>query len=87
LVVNTYDEVRRAVHYLRWREGDAEEIAPSLYSGRRRRSKRDEDSEQDQPQLPASDLRVQQQTQVGTPTAHTPDAAEPKLPGGSPFTG
>ena len=34
--VQTYDEVRRAITYLRWEAGDADEIAPSLMAGRRR---------------------------------------------------
>ena len=34
LFIRAYDEVRRAVTYLRWREGDADLIAPSLYAGR-----------------------------------------------------
>lgn len=41
LFVRAYDEVRRGLVYLRWHEGDADELAPSLYStrvGRRRRS-------------------------------------------------
>jgi len=29
-----YDDIRRALHFLRWREKDADEIAPSLYSTR-----------------------------------------------------
>lgn len=29
-----YDDVRRAVTYLRWKEGDVDSIAPSLYAGR-----------------------------------------------------
>lgn len=41
LFVRAYENARRAVHYLRAKEGDAESIAPSLYtsrSGRRRES-------------------------------------------------
>lgn len=34
LFVRAYDEVRRAVNYVRWHEGDADQIAPSLYKGR-----------------------------------------------------
>jgi hypothetical protein len=34
LFVNKYDQVRRAVTYVRWDEGDADEYAPSLYAGR-----------------------------------------------------
>jgi hypothetical protein len=34
LFVLAYDDARRAIHFLRWKEGDADEIAPSLYSTR-----------------------------------------------------
>ncbi len=34
LLVRHYDEVRRAVGYLRWNAGDADTLAPSLYAGR-----------------------------------------------------
>lgn len=37
LFFNAYDETRRAVTYLRWRQGDAEKIAPSLLRDRGRR--------------------------------------------------
>ncbi len=36
LLFRTYDECRRAVQYLRWHQGDAATIAPSLQQGRRR---------------------------------------------------
>lgn len=34
LFARAYDQIRRAVIYLRWDEGDADVIAPSLYKGR-----------------------------------------------------
>ncbi len=34
LFLRAYDQVRRAISYLRWSEGDGDEIAPSLYAGR-----------------------------------------------------
>lgn len=37
LFMRAYDETRRAVSYLRWRERDADDLAPSLYKGRGRR--------------------------------------------------
>jgi len=37
LVLNAYDDIRRAVGYLRAREGDADSIAPALHPGRPRR--------------------------------------------------
>jgi len=42
LFVQAYDETRRAVHYLRWHEGDADELTPSLYKGRGGRSNKAE---------------------------------------------
>ncbi|MEY4510596.1 MAG: hypothetical protein RLZZ450_2718 [Pseudomonadota bacterium] len=34
LFLRAYDEVRRAVTYLRWRDGDWDQFTPSLYAGR-----------------------------------------------------
>jgi hypothetical protein len=34
VLMQVWDEVRRAVIFLRWKEGDADEIAPSFYAGR-----------------------------------------------------
>lgn len=34
LFCRAYDECRRGISYLRWHHGDADRIAPSLYSGR-----------------------------------------------------
>jgi len=79
LLVRCYDQICRGVTYVRWREGDAEQIAPSLYKGRRRSSK-----ESEKPSEP-----------VPTPTPinlNAPSPFEPKttaaartIPGGSPF--
>jgi len=35
LLMRTYGQVQRAVEYLRWDHGDAQEIAPSVYTGSR----------------------------------------------------
>jgi len=42
LFMRAYDQARRAVIFLRWDEGDADEIAPSLYKGRGGRGQRAE---------------------------------------------
>lgn len=34
LLARAWDEVRRGVFYLRWHEGEEEQLAPSLYAGR-----------------------------------------------------
>lgn len=47
--VRTYEEVRRAITFVRWKDGDADEIAPSLFAGRQRRR---EDEDEDAPVAP-----------------------------------
>lgn len=46
LLVHTYDDARRIITYLRWKEGDYDRIAPSLYANRssRKRGREDEPS-------------------------------------------
>lgn len=79
LCVRAYDETRRAVSYLRWREGDADTITPSLWAGRGGRGKpekatggdaQSDDNGQSTPATPAPQ-----------PAAKVP----PGMPGGSPF--
>jgi hypothetical protein len=74
LLVKTYDEVRRGVGYLRWRQGDADEIAPSLYAGRGGRGSASPVSEEPAPDEP----------EVGSEP--TPAKVPVGFPGGSPFT-
>jgi hypothetical protein len=38
LVMRSYGELRRAVTFLRWHEGEADQFVPSLFAGKRRRS-------------------------------------------------
>jgi hypothetical protein len=97
LFVKAYDEVRRAVSFLRWKEGDLDRIAPSLYSGRGNSNVRPK--QEPQPVVPATPP-AQGGTTIGTGaatapaatapasanTAHTPAAgASNGLPGASPF--
>jgi hypothetical protein len=50
--VRTYDEIRRAITYMRWKERDADEIAPSLFAGRTRGSSDDDDAPPNEPSSP-----------------------------------
>lgn len=50
LFARAYDECRRAATYLRWQEGDADELVPSLYSGRNASRRGPEEPE---PAIPA----------------------------------
>lgn len=95
LFVNAYSEARRAIQFLRYREDDADTIAPSLYAGRGGRGKSANDGSDAgtggaaDPVLPA-----------GTPAAVTAPSASrastvassapaqpiaPGMPGASPF--
>ena len=46
-LVQTYEQARRGITFLRWFEGDADEIAPSLFGGKHRARKNDKGQEQD----------------------------------------
>jgi hypothetical protein len=52
-LVRQYDKVRRMVTYLRWDEGDADDIAPSLYTRRPGRRAPD-DAEEPTPATPSA---------------------------------
>lgn len=53
LMIHAYHQTRRAIGYLRWNEGDLETIAPSLYSGRARRTREAPSPEPVPPSPPA----------------------------------
>jgi hypothetical protein len=91
LLVTQYDEVRRAVTFIRWHHGDANAFAPSLHVGarkRRRQSSEDDESVVDGPAtddttLPGSDapsLAANAETKAGGGVAAG-------MPGASPFEG
>jgi hypothetical protein len=82
LMMNAYDEVRRAITFLRWKADDVESIAPSLYA-RSGRSK----------PTPTADTTAVSgtpdavTTPVASNTAHAGShAIPPGMPGSSPFT-
>ncbi len=93
LLVNAYDEVRRAVTFVRWHDDDVERFAPSLYGNRVRGSHGQGDKTGDKPP-------VNQPTQPEPATPATPAAPSPfangapalgastavGMPGSSPFT-
>ncbi|WP_437747018.1 hypothetical protein WMF39_19545 [Sorangium sp. So ce1504] len=87
LLVHAYDQTRRAVTYLRWDEGDADAIAPSLYKGRTGRAA----SSSDAAAAPADEAPAAPTAPAPTGTAAPTDTAAPSGPGaalnGAPFTG
>ena len=59
LFFNAYDHARRAVIYLRWDEADADDIAPSLWAGRKQKSNNGEEAPAPAPgtqPAPATDI-------------------------------
>ena len=66
LFLRTYEDARHAVEYLRRNEGDAAQIAPSLYAGRGGRPRKEANSEQ-----PASEV---------LPRGEAPSANQPPAP-------
>lgn len=81
LLVTAYDEVRRAISFIRWKEDDIETIAPSLYGGRNRRQPNGADAA-------ATTAPGRGDAQVASPEAPpvaVGAAAAPGLPGANPF--
>ena len=70
LFLRAYDQVRRAVIYLRWNEGDADLVAPSLYSGRNVKRKNADE--------PSGEVPIKEEPVSELPTAADGKAAEPK---------
>jgi hypothetical protein len=85
LLTHAYSEVRRAITFLRWYEGDTDQIAPSLYTGRGGRGRASEAaSEEEEGSNEAGD------TPVASANSANPFAANnipPGFPGASPFIG
>ena len=89
LVLRTYEDARRAVKYLRGRQGDADSIMPSLYPGRPRQRQSDP-TEPNTPKAPSdgpgtsgtaskpADVNAIQAVPAVAPEASTAVAATPK---------
>lgn len=82
LLVNAYDQARRAIAYLRWEEDDVETIAPSLYSARQA-AKRKHASDVVKPAAPAAETKP---TTTPAVSASAPNAVPVGHPGSNPFT-
>jgi hypothetical protein len=72
-LLDTWDQVRRAVGYLRWNEGDADSIAPSLWANRGSR------------RAEVANTPVIGTPVVADPPAPAAPPIAPGLPGNSPF--
>lgn len=70
LFIAAYDDARRAVQYLRWHQGDADDIAPTLYAGRGTAAskKRPDKPEDGVPAPAASNVQASPTAATGTTT-------------------
>jgi hypothetical protein len=98
LFVKAYDQVRRAISYLRWDEDDLEQIAPSLYIAGRASGRKKTDSPDPTPAPGPTPPTSPAPAVSGTNAASAPAAAastntapatalKAGHPGGSPFAG
>jgi hypothetical protein len=84
LMVDAYEEARRGIAFLRWREDDVDTIAPSLYAVRGRKHSSDNAKPAPEP-APAAPEAPHANGGVATgPGASAPTPA-PGMPGTSPF--
>jgi hypothetical protein len=87
LFLNTYNQVRRAVHFLRWDQGDADAIVPSLYAVGRSARRKGEETEEPAPSANSTKPAVQpvvrkpdgRSATIGTGSVGMPDS-EPFAP-------
>jgi hypothetical protein len=86
LFANAYDQVRRAISYLRWNEDDIDDIAPSLYAGRGTgRKKPDAPQPTPAPSPAPSPVVNPAPAPVAAAATHTAAASSPvALPSGMP---
>jgi hypothetical protein len=85
LFANAYDQVRRAITFLNWKEDDLDELAPSLYAGRNNSNIRKKDS-QPSPQPGASGAAPSTGTQPAGASGASP-ITQPTIPVMVPATG
>ena len=93
LLIRHYDAARRAVSYLRWHQGDADAIAPSLYAGRKPNAAKPEgNTAPTEPVVPAVPVTPNSPAASGQPApggngagSVTRGPTNPAMPGGSPF--
>jgi len=87
LLINAYNEVRRAISFLRWHEQDVDSIAPSLWSGRGARPA-PEPIPEPAPGGPTAPSGSSSPASTGaaTPTGVANQPAGVGLPGSAPFS-
>ncbi len=77
LLAHAYDQTRRAVAYLRWNEGNAETVAPSLYKGRGGRGAASSDAAPEPEDTAAPPVAAAPAPAAGAAPAAAPNGAAP----------
>ena len=82
LLTDAYDNARRAIIYLRWNEGDADIICPSLFAGRSNGRIKPADNQSakpananDKPVTPSANPTPAPNANVSASATHTPDVS------------
>lgn len=81
LFMRAYEEIRRIVTYLRWYEGDADLIAPTVYASRKKGKADDGTPEEATPETTPAEPAM-----PPTNVAKTATDVEPGMPGSNPYT-
>ena len=85
LFVRTYDQVRRVVNFLRWDEGDADDIAPSLYAGRSSKKKPEVDASVGMPAQPQVVAPTHTNVTTSNASPTSPSTKATGFPDSNPF--
>lgn len=85
-LLGVYDEARRAISYLRWREDDVDTIAPSLYAGRGTGRKKAASDIKDPPKPPTATPGAPAETAPNSNTSN-PTARAAQHPSTKPAEG
>jgi hypothetical protein len=89
LFANAYDQVRRAITFLRWTEDDVDEIAPSLYAGRNTGRKKPDVPQPGPVPAPSPVVNPPPSPVVSAPAPHAAPGssavAPANMPGANPF--
>lgn len=80
LFLRAYDELRRAAEFLRWHEGTADALVPSLYAGKKRRGSELKPATQEGPTAAPGDASTQP-----APLPKNGGSAPVGMPGSDPF--
>jgi len=87
IFADVYDQLRRAIAYLRWDEGDVDEIIPSLYAGRPNSNLKSKTLDSSQSAVSAAEPAAAAGSASSAAVAPTTNKVPVGFPGSDPLTG